>query len=60
MALLERYPEDYIDALRDCRDALKLLLACFDDEGKLSEQHQDQLSAALEKADAAIAAEDKM
>jgi len=49
----------YIDILKDCRDALKLLRECFGDDGNLSEQYQDQLSFALEKADAAIATEDK-
>jgi hypothetical protein len=49
----------WIDALTNCRDALKQLLKCFDDEGNLREQFQDQLSIALEAADAAIEAEDK-
>lgn len=35
--------------------ALKALSACFNDEGELSEQAQDQLSISLEKSDAAIA-----
>ena len=34
--------------------ALELLYACFDDEGNLNEQFQDQVSVALETAEAAI------
>lgn len=35
--------------------ALEALNACFDDEGNLHEQHQDQLSVALEQAESALA-----
>ena len=43
-----------IAAAPELLEALKALYACFDDEGELREEFQDQLSTAFERADWAI------
>jgi hypothetical protein len=49
---------DFIVSACNCHEelleALKAMCALFDDEGELREQHQDQISVALELAEKAI------
>lgn len=46
--------EDAATEIQKLRDALRGFLAMFNDEGEFCEQHQDQASVAIERAESLL------